>query len=654
MCGITGFLSQSGCMKLDELRAVATRMRETLVHRGPDRAGLWVDEKVGVALGFRRLSILDLSASGDQPMTSESGRYVIIFNGEVYNYRSLRAQLENEGAVSSFRGTSDTEVMLAAIQHWGLEMAVTRFNGMFAFVLWDREQHCLHLVRDRLGIKPLYYGWMGGSFLFGSELKALKQHPDFHAEVDRQALALYLRYNYVPTPLSIYRDIYKLTPGTILSMSPSTEANHQGWKIEQHNYWSAREAVEKSISDPFCGSEDEALDELTQLMRSSIRERMLADVPLGAFLSGGIDSSNIVALMQKESSIPVRTFTIGFNVPGYNEARFASQIASHLGTEHTELYLNPDEAREIIPDLPVLYDEPFSDASQIPTFLVTKLARASVTVSLSGDGGDELFAGYSRHTWVPRIWRNFGWLPRKARKLLAWPIGKISPRRWRGLEDRIFSSRQSIPQFLYKVQKLAEILAEDDPYAIYTSLRSHWKQPAEIVYGTKPLPSNVVDPKDWPTLPDLTHWLMYMDMVTYLPDDILTKVDRASMGVSLESRVPYLDDHRVVEFAWRLPLSMKVHKGKSKWLLRRMLYRSVPEELVERPKMGFSVPIDHWLRRELRDWAEALLDEGRLRDEGFFDPVFIRGRWDEHMEGKHNWQDQLWDILMFQAWLEQQ
>jgi asparagine synthase (glutamine-hydrolysing) len=649
MCGISGLLDASGRAGCDELRSAVTRMIATLNHRGPDDSGTWEDEKAGIALGHRRLSILDLSPKGHQPMQSASGRYVISFNGEIYNFKILRRELEDLG--ETFRGHSDTEVMLAAISRWGLEKALQQFNGMFAFALWDREERLLHLVRDRLGEKPLYYGRMGKTFLFGSELKALRAHPSFKAEINRNVLALFLRHNYIPAPYSIYEGVYKLPPGTMLTLSPMDAVSLPA----PIPYWSAREAAEQGVASPFKGTEGEAVTRLETLLRDAVKLRMEADVPLGVFLSGGIDSSTIVALMQAQSDRPVKTFTIGFFEDGYNEAKYAKEVAKFLGTKHTELYVTPEEAIAVIPKLPTLYDEPFSDSSQIPTFLVSQLARRHVTVSLSGDGGDELFTGYGRYFLGRRIWRKIGWMPNGMRQMASRALLALSTQSWEAVFRKL---GPVLPDKIKwrdpgdKIHKLAKIMAVKNPEEMYLGLVSHWKDPASIVVGAFE-PSTPLTTRDqWATLSDFTQRMMYLDTVTYLPDDILVKVDRAAMGVSLEARVPLLD-HRVVEFAWRIPLSMKVRDGQGKWLLRRVLSKYVPKELTERPKSGFAIPIDSWLRGPLREWAEPLLDEGRLRREGFFNPKPIREKWAEHLSGERNWQYYIWDVLMYQAWNEQ-
>ncbi len=646
MCGITGFWA-SNTNDIHQLQAIAQRMARPLKHRGPDDEGAWADASAGVAFGFCRLAILDLTPEGHQPMLSASGRYVIAFNGEVYNFAPLRHELERVGHF--FRGRSDTEVMLAAIEQWGLEAAVRKFIGMFAFALWDSHERKLHLVRDRLGIKPLYYGWLGSTFLFASELKAIRAHPEFHGEIDRGALALLMRHNYIPTPRSIYQGFYKLTPGTILTLRSSAEKDASSLV-----YWSARETAEKGLAHPFYGSEREAQEQLDLLLRDSIKLRMIADVPLGAFLSGGVDSSTVVALMQAQSDLPIKTFTIGFHEDQYDEAARAREVARHLGTDHTELYLSPREALDVIPKLPSMYDEPFADSSQIPTHLISRLAREQVTVSLSGDGGDELFGGYNRYFWGRTLWPGLRIFPVGLRALLAKLITGVSPEAW----TRIFSSMRSIlPRGLRQTQagdklhKLAGILDAGSAEDLYRGLISHWSHPEEIVISGVEPKTRITDGSCQAALSDFTLRMMYLDLISYLPDDILTKVDRASMAISLEARVPMLD-HRLVEFAWSLPLSLKVRNGRGKHILRQVLYQYVPKELIERPKMGFAIPIDAWLRGPLRDWAQGLLDEHRLKREGFFRPEPVCEKWDEHLSGKRNWQYQLWDVLMFQAWLE--
>ncbi len=651
MCGITGFLDTRREQTSTELESYVTRMSDAIIHRGPDDSGEWVDTAVGIALGFRRLAIVDLTPTGHQPMISSSGRYVMVFNGEIYNYAEIRNELISIGI--SFRGTSDSEVMVEAIDAWGLSTSIKRFNGQFAFALWDRRDRLLHLVRDRVGVKPMYYGWSGKVLLFGSELKSLRAYPGFSGEIDRNALALFTRHNYIPTPYSIYQNVHKQIPGTILSF-PFDQA---GFIPNPEVFWSARNAVEAGLADPFTGTETEAEEQLESLLRESVRLRMMADVPLGAFLSGGVDSSAIVALMQAESSRPVKTFTIGFHEDEYNEAEYARKVAAHLKTEHTEMMVTPQEAQAVIPKIPALYDEPFSDSSQIPTYLVSQLTRKHVTVSLSGDGGDELFAGYNRYFWGNDVWSRIGWMGSGLRGALSGSMRLLSPNTWDGIFHTlkpVLPKSLRIPSAGEKMKKMAEVVAVDSPQSLYYRLISHWKNPETLVIGGKEPLTSLTDSSNWPDIPDLTRWMMYMDLITYLPDDILAKVDRASMGVSLEARVPYLDDHRVIEFAWRLPMSMKIKNGQGKQILRKVLYKYVPKELIERPKMGFGIPIDSWLRGPLRDWAEDLLETNRMQAEGFFNPEPIQKMWREHLAGTHNNQYYLWDILVFQEWLRAQ
>lgn len=636
MCGFSGFIDISRKMGLDECRSVVTRMSDRLAHRGPDDSGIWVDIEAGVALGHRRLSIIDLSPEGHQPMLSACGRFVIVFNGEIYNYRDIRRELETElgAAATGWRGHSDTEVMLAAIRHWGLERAIVRFNGMFAFALWDRQERVLRLARDRLGEKPLYYGWMGDTFLFGSEIKALQAHPAWRGKIDRGALSLMMRHSYVPAPYSIYQGIHKLPPATVLTWLPETNRESKIWC-----YWPAREVAERGAANPFRVTEQEATRNLEELLRDAVKLRMESDVPLGAFLSGGIDSSLVVALMQAQSDRPVKTFSIGFHEGGYDETEHANKVARYLGTEHTQLYVTPEDAMAVIPRLPMLYNEPFSDSSAIPTFLVSQLAKKDVTVSLSGDGGDELFAGYNLYR--RRIWKYVGWTPRPLRLALAKALINTAPVLPAWINQRNSGSR---------LHEIGAMLAYPSPEMMHGNLMAHWKGGTGIVLGAEEPTTLFTDPDRWAHLPDLTHRFMYLDMVGYLPDDILVKVDRASMGVSLESRVPLLD-HRVVEFSWRMPLSMKVRSGQGKWPLRQILYKYLPSGWFDRPKKGFSVPIGHWLRGPLREWAETLLDEQKLKREGFFHPQPIQKIWAEHLLGKRDWGRHLWDVLMFQAWI---
>lgn len=628
MCGIAGFLIPPGPPEA-ELTTWAASMADAIAHRGPDASGTWADESAGIALGHRRLSILDLSPLGAQPMSSACGRFVTAYNGEIYNHLKLRRELEAEG--HAFRGGSDTETMLAAISAWGLEAAVKRFVGMFAIALWDRKKRSLSLVRDRLGIKPLYYGTAGNALLFGSELKALRTCPAFEAVIDRDALALYFRHNYIPAPHSIYKGINKLLPGHILTFAGP------GAPERDRCYWSARQVWAAGVATPFSGSEDEAVVELERLLTDAVGQRMLSDVPLGAFLSGGIDSSTVVALMQQRSDQPVKTFSIGFHEAAYNEAEHARAVAKHLGTDHTELYVTPQDLLDVVPDMPAYWDEPFADSSQIPTFILSRLARQHVTVSLSGDGGDELFAGYERYRWAD-TWRMIQRIPLPIRKLAA--QGHRLPRRWFDLLGWLG------PRLHWRL----EALALNSFNEFYRFFMSHMKTPERFVLGAQEPPTSLLnDPAT--DLGDTHRRMTYWDVTNYLPDDILTKVDRASMAVSLEARVPLLD-HRVVEFAASVPTGWKVKHGQAKHLLRQVLYRHVPETLVERPKMGFGIPVRHWLEKELRPWCEDLLARDAIRGQGYLDADEVRHMWNLYLGGQWNYCHQLWDVLMFQAWLE--
>jgi asparagine synthase (glutamine-hydrolysing) len=646
MCGFVGFLGGDFPEGKEGGEALLQRMADTISYRGPDDSGYWCDVVQRIGLGHRRLSILDLSSAGHQPMISPSGRYVIAFNGEVYNHFILRREL---GAVS-WRGHSDTETLLTSFDEWGIQGAVERVVGMFAFAVWDKSEDTLVLGRDRIGEKPLYYGWQGNSFLFGSELKALKQHPTFENNINRGALSLQLRHNCIPAPYSIYEGISKLLPGRLLKVSLQNRVPHE-WA-----YWSGIEKTKSLVANSFIGNSDEAVDELEVLLKDSVRQQMMADVPLGAFLSGGIDSSIVVALMQAQSSLPVKTFTIGSYEKGYNEAVHAKEVAKHLGTDHTELYVTADQAKAVIPRLPVMYDEPFSDSSQIPTFLVSELARQHVTVSLSGDAGDELFCGYNRYQMADNLWKKVSIAPVFLRKLVAKALTNIPPQMWDRIANILkvlFSQSARSTNFADKLCKGSKLLISQSVDTLFFNLVSLWPDPESVVVkGLEPPTLLVGNAPNLKGLDDVQR-MMALDMLTYLPDDILVKVDRAAMNVSLETRMPFLD-HRVVEFAWTLPQSMKLHNGITKWLLRQVLYRYVPKKLIERPKMGFDVPISPWLIGPLREWAEELLNESRLRQEGYFYPAPIRQKWNEHLSGQRNWAPHLWSVLMFQGWLESQ
>ena len=645
MCGISGFWRNSADQNIDWLKKTATNMANTLVHRGPDDSGTWVDQEVGLALSHRRLSIMDVSDNGHQPMISADGRFVITYNGEVYNFQELRQQLEKKGHF--FKGHSDTEVMLAAFVQWGVEESVKQFNGMFAFAVWDRRDRLLWLTRDRIGEKPLFFGVQDGTFFFSSELKAIRAHPEFKPEIDHNVLASFLRFSYVPAPHSIYRGIKKLLPGHLLCLkSPTIKSSPQ-------SYWSLKEVTLDGMQKPFDGSDEEAVDELEKLLKDTVRSRMISDVPLGAFLSGGIDSSTIVALMQAQSNRPVNTFTIGFHEQGFNEAVYAKKVAQHLGTNHTELYVTPQEAMNVIPKLPAMYDEPFADSSQIPTHLISVLAREYVTVSLSGDGGDELFGGYNRYFMADRYWGLLRKIPYFLRQWTARGISSIPVR----FSNKIYSRIESfLPHIIKqsrpteKLYKLGQILSHSSLQATYRRLVSVIYEPDNfIIKGGSP--EILIDNVDiWHTFNENVTTMQYLDLMTYHPDDILVKVDRAAMEVSLETRLPYLD-HEIVEFATSLPLSMRFRKGQGKWLLRQVLYRHVPENLIERPKMGFGVPIGDWIKGSMREWVEELVDKKKIEEEGYFNSQEVNKMWQQHLSGKFNRTHELWNILMFQAWL---
>jgi asparagine synthase (glutamine-hydrolysing) len=647
MCGVVGIIGGPGATGSGTL--TARRMADMLRHRGPDGDGIWSDIEAGVALGQRRLAIVDLSSAGSQPMTSHSGRYVIVFNGEIYNHREIRALLDREYGDRPWRGHSDTEVFLAAIEELGLRGALKAAVGMFAFGLWDRRDRTLVLARDRLGEKPLYYGRIGRAFAFASELKGFHPLPDWRPEIDRNALALLMRHNCIPAPYSVYQGIKKLRPGHFLVVSEGAR------ELRVERYWSAREVAEQGRGEPFEGSCEEAVMELERHLRRALEGQMIADVPLGAFLSGGIDSSAVVAVMQSISSRPVRTFTIGFNEAGYNEAHHAGQVARHLGTDHTELYLTERDALDVVPQLPGIYCEPFSDSSQIPTFLVSKLARGSVTVALSGDGGDELFSGYTRYAFADALWNKLSRIPTSLRRASAALATVPSPGLYNNVADRIMPL---LPQRLRyervgdKIHKAATVLSLRTVNDVYRQLCSHW-EPTEIIPGVAEPPTILTGLEPTPSHQGNVERMMYFDMMSYLPDDILVKVDRAAMAVSLETRLPLLD-HRLVGFALSLPLSILRANGQTKWPLRQLLHKYVPRGFVDRPKMGFGVPIDAWLRGALRNWAEALLDARRLREDGLFRPEPIRQAWSEHLSGHRNNQYLLWDVLMFQSWQEAQ
>jgi asparagine synthase (glutamine-hydrolysing) len=640
MCGIAGMVDWRAATPADALRSIAEAMIETVRHRGPDAGEVWVEAEGGVALGQRRLAIIDLSPGGAQPMHSADRRFVITFNGEIYNYRDIRGELQAAG--HSMRSDSDTEVLLEACALWGVEAAIERAIGMFAFALWDRRTRSLILARDRLGIKPLYYAATPERVLFASQLKAFRPTPHWKPTIDADAVVGYLRHAYIAQPRTIYREAEKLAPGHILTL-------REGSTPSPKCFWDLRgiAIAGQRRNDPAPDAQ-EATDRLDGLLRDSVKLRMIADVPLGAFLSGGIDSSTVVALMQAQSTRPVKTFSIGFHEGGYDEAHCAKQVAAHLGTDHTEFYVEPRHALDVIPHLADWFDEPFADPSQIPTYLVSELTRKHVTVALSGDGGDELFAGYNRYVWAERLARAVNLVPRPLRGASATALRALAPQTWNRLFAFVPASwRPALPGD--KLHKITTLLDNPQPDAIYRRLVSQWERPDEIAAAGQEPRGPLWDPSIARDFPDLVPRMQFLDMITYLPDDILTKVDRATMAVGLEGRVPLLD-HRVVAYSWSLPLEFKLRGGRSKWLLRQVLDRYVPRPLIDRPKMGFGVPIDAWLRGPLREWAESLLTPARLASDGFVRVEPVRRAWQEHLEGSRNWQYPLWTVLMLQAW----
>ena len=648
MCGINGFYSKS----LSNFDDVIVKMNSTISHRGPDTNGAWSDKNSGIVLGHQRLSIIDVSSSGNQPMQSSSGRYILTYNGEIYNYLKIRKELEMNNPNIKWKGKSDTEILLESIDFWGIELTLQKIQGMFAFGIWDQKMRCLILARDRIGEKPLYYGWQGEGnnrvFLFGSELKALKVHPEFNGQINRDAIALQLRHNCIPAPYTIYKDIYKLLPGNYL------ELKHNDLKKEllsyPKKYWSLTSSLMYGNKNQLKLNEDEIQKDLEKNLKISVKKQMISDVPIGAFLSGGVDSSIVVALMQSQSHQPVKTFTVGFNENEYNEAKFAKKIAKHLGTNHTELYVSPKTAMEVIPKISTIYDEPFSDSSQIPTFLVSQLTKQHVKVAISGDGGDELFGGYNRYKMSEKFSSIFRFMPFTLRKTLASTIQSISPHNLDKI-SRFIPILDQPTNFGDKIHKAADVLNTKNFSDIYYTLCSHWKNPTEIVLNSKEPGTLLTKFKPNINYLDTQQQMMALDFLTYLPDDILVKVDRAAMASSLETRVPFLD-HNLIEYVFKIPHSLKFRNGHGKWILKKILNQYVPKNLTERPKMGFEIPLGSWLRGPLRDWAENLLNEKRLNQENFFNTKLVRDKWLEHLNGKKNWHHHLWDILMFQAWLE--
>ncbi len=648
VCGIAGLFDPEQRTGAEALGRQVEAMTAALTHRGPDAEGYWLDADHGLAFGHRRLSVVELGPEGSQPMVSPDGRWVLDYNGELYNYREIRKRLVAAGM--AFRGGSDTEVLVGAVQEWGLDSALQAVEGMFALALWDRHRGQLHLVRDRFGEKPLYYGWVGDRLAFASELKSLCLLPAFKAEIDRDAVALYLRHNCVPAPHTIYRRVSKLLPGHLLTVGTDVRT---GAILPTRSYWSARHAVEDARRQPFEGTPGAMADRLETVLSDSVAARMVADVPVGAFLSGGVDSSMVVALMQQHSATPVRTFTVGFADRAFDESAEAAAVADHLGTDHTPLDVTDRDAGEILPLLPDIWDEPFGDISAVPMHLVSRLARSQVTVALSGDGGDELFAGYNRHAWLERLWGRSSVLPGSARRMAGAALGRVPPGLIEGAARAatVLPPHRQIRNATSKVAKVGKVLAAAGPEEAYLSLASYWDDAESMVIGAGPTVSMASRPSEWPALDGITEQMLWLDLIGYLPDDILTKLDRAAMATSLETRVPFLD-RAVFELAWRLPMSAKLHDGATKWILRQVLYRHVPRELIERPKMGFGFPIGPMLRGPLRPWAEELIGERRLRQQGLLDPEPIRRAWDQHLGGRRDLALELWAVLALQAWLD--
>ena len=642
MCGVTGFLSFKNQLSEAESQLSLQRMADAVAHRGPDGSGFWHDASAGCFLAHRRLSIIELSDAGSQPMLSSSGRLVISFNGEVYNHSDLRAELSRQHSIS-WRGNSDTETLLAAFEVWGVSATLKKVSGMFALALWDREARQLTLARDRLGEKPMYFGWQGqgsgSTFLFGSDLASLAAHPSFERRINRHALGQFFKYNCIGGEASIYEGVRKLLPGQSLTLrAGQIDPAFDRW-------WSVDGASLAARTSPFEGSSIEAINKLETLLLKSVKRQSLSDVPMGAFLSGGIDSSLITAMMQSQSLEPVKTFSIGFHDDHFNEAQHAALVAKHLGTDHTEMYVTPDDALRAVQKMPSVYAEPFADSSQIPTFLVSELARRDVTVALSGDGGDELFCGYNRYRVVDRFWRVLGFLPLSLRKMSSKALLCCSAEWLDGMGESF-----GVKRFADKAHKAASLLESTSLDQLYDGFVSHWAHSDSLVAGSRDIRASAHH-HDLMAGYSAVERLMLMDQLGYLPDDILVKVDRAAMGVGLETRAPFLD-HDVVEFAWSLPMNYKINQRTSKWVLREVLYRYVPQQLVERPKMGFGIPVGHWLRGPLREWGESLIHGARLRNEGFLEESVIRSVWNEHQSGRRNLERQLWPVLMFQAWLD--
>lgn len=641
MCGVSALLrTKSNADPAAALR-LAQAMTDAIAHRGPDSDGHWQDpEFPNLVLGHRRLAIIDLSPAGYQPMPSGSGRYHCVFNGEIYNYQSIEAELRALG--HTFRGRSDTEIVLGAVDQWGINQTLQKITGMFLFIIWDRKERTLHVMRDRLGKKPLYIGWAGSDLLMSSELKSFHVHPDFEKRISRDVLSLYMKYGYVHAPYSIYENVWQVPPGARLALKADDLKPGENLLTRVEYYWKMPRVIEESRSRATRKSDADIVNEFEDLLKDCVRERMISDVPLGAFLSGGIDSSTVVALMQQVATQPVKTYAIGFEDKRHNEAHFAKEIAKHLGTDHHEMILSGADALAVVPKLPEMYDEPFADASQIPTYLVSKFARTEVTVALSGDGGDEMLGGYNRHVIVPSLWAKIGWLPLPARRMLSSAIRMVPAEQWDKLS-------LGMPLHGERMGKIATLLRRKDAMGVYDSLMSTCGDTNVVLNAQMPI-TPVNDPSWRVKGLSYAEDMMYRDALSYLPNDILVKVDRASMAVSLEARAPLLDK-RIFDYVWTLPEDIKIRNGKGKWLLRQVLERHVPRAMFERPKQGFAAPITDWLRGSLKDWANDLLDPSQMKQDGWLDVNVVQGWWKAHQEGRLHSYSELWTVLMYQAWL---
>ncbi len=642
MCGIAGFYNAGGQKDKQAMAATGLAMHRAIAHRGPDSADIWQDPDAPLVLAHRRLAIVDLSPDGAQPMASPSGRYMVVYNGEIYNYRELQKELVEAGHV--FKSRSDTEVFLAGVDYWGIARTLQKINGMFAIALWDRAQKQIHFIRDRFGKKPLYVGWAGKNLVFASELKALHAHPDFTPVLNRDVLAQFMRFGYVCAPNAIFKNIWQMLPATILSIDCASMDVGADLSLHMDSYWSLRHAVEEGRAHPHGGSEQEIISEFEEKLALATRQRMDCDVPFGSFLSGGIDSSLVTAMMQKFSARPVQTYSIGFAEDGYDESKQAAQIAKHLGTDHHAFMLSAQDALNVIPSLPDMYDEPFADSSQIPTHLISKLARNHVTVALTGDGGDEIAGGYQRHTHIPPFWNKVGWIPHAVRQRMGHLMMRIPQSGYDAL-------RPSYPQFGRRVHRMATVVASRTQHHLYTNLMEVWPRKDKVVLGAQDAPSALETLSNWPAGLSMAQRMMFSDLLSYRPDDLMVKTDRASMAVSLEARAPLMD-YELCEYSWRLPMDMKIRGLEGKWILRRILEKYVPRPLTDRPKSGFGVPLQNWLKGPLKSWGDDLLNEDRLKAQNILNAPLVAQRWRGFQSGRagHANASDLWSALMYQSW----